>query len=375
MKPIQNIDIALFLYSLDGGGAERVMANLASNFAQTGLKVDLILVKSQGPYLSLVPPEVRVIELKASKTQNSLWDLVKYLRKEKPTILLSAMHYANEIALWAGALARVPTKVVICEHNTLSIYAKNTSRKVERWTPLFAKLFYPWAHKIIAVSHGVAQDLVKVTGLPASCMQVIYNPVFTPDLAQKAKEPVHHPWFEEGKPPVILGIGRLVGQKDFETLIRAFAQIRQSIPARLMILGSNAGSQTGLEKLIKALGIDAEVALPGFVNNPYSYLARAKVFVLSSRWEGLPLVLVEALAIGTPIVSTDCESGPAEILDHGRYGVLVPVKNPTAMAEAILKVLDGDVPPIDRSWLEQFKIENIAQQYLSTMGIVQSSAV
>jgi glycosyltransferase involved in cell wall biosynthesis len=368
---VESTDIALFLYSLDGGGAERVMLNLACNFAQRGLKVDLVLVQAKGPYLSQLPSEVRVVELKAARTQTSLWDLITYLRRERPSVLLSTMHYANEVALWAKALAWVPTKVLVCEQNTLSRYANNTSRSVERWTPLWAKLFYPWADGIITASRGVAQDLVKVTGLPVSRIQVIYNPVITPELAEQAKVSVNHPWFTEGEPPVILGVGRLVGQKDFPTLIRAFDQVQRSQSARLMILGSNAGSRPELEKLIQELGLEQSVAMPGFVDNPYSYMAKAGVFVLSSRWEGFGNVVAEALAVGTPVVSTDCESGPAEILAHGKYGELVPVGDPSAMAKAILKVLSGDVPSVDPTWLSQFSLDTIAQQYLSVMGITK----
>jgi glycosyltransferase involved in cell wall biosynthesis len=371
----QPYKVTFFLYSLEGGGAERVMANLACNFAKKGITIDMVLVRAKGPYLSQLPSEVRVVELKAAKTQKSLWDLVRYLRSERPSILISTMHYANEVALLAKALARVPTKVIVSEQNTLSQYAKNTSRGVEQWTPLSSKLLYPWADNIIAASQGVAQDLIQITGLPPSRIQVIYNPAIAPELNQLAKAQVLHPWFGDGSPPVILGVGRLVGQKDFSTLIRAFAQVRRSQPSRLMILGSNAGSRPALEELIQELDLEHEVSMPGFVDNPYCYMAKAKVFVLSSRWEGFGNVLVEALAVGTPVVSTNCESGPAEILDQGKYGELVPVGDPFAMAKAILKVLNGDVPFIDSSWLEQFSIEAIAQQYLGVMGLTEFSTL
>lgn len=365
--------VAFFLYSLDGGGAERVIVNLACNFVRRGIKVDMVLVQAKGPYLSQLLPEVRIVTLKAEKTQYSLRDLVGYLRRERPDVLISSMHYANEVALWAKALAKVPTRVIVCEQNTLSQYAQNTSRGVERWTPLWARLFYPWADNIIAASQGVAQDLSKVTGLPLSRIKVIYNPVVTPELKQLARVSVNHPWFADGEPPVILGVGRLVGQKDFLTLIRAFEQVRRSQPSRLMILGSNAGSRPALEALVQELGLEEEVAMPGFVDNPYCYMAKANVFVLSSRWEGFGNVVVEALAVGTPVVSTDCESGPAEILAQGKYGELVPIGDSSAMATAILKVFSGQVPRVDPSWLEQFSLEPIADQYLSIMGITENS--
>lgn len=328
--------VALFLYSLDGGGAERVMANLANRFVQQGLVVDLVLVRKQGPYLKIRDPAVRVIELKASRTPARLPDLITYLRQKTPFALLSTMHYANEVALGAKKLSGTATRVVVCEQNNVSTYARLTSRKAEKWTPLWTKLFYRWADAIVAASQGVAADLHRLTGLPDHKMHVIYNPVVTPDLFKQAKEPVDHPWFAPEEPPVVLSVGRLVGQKDFATLIRAFAQVRQVRPVRLMILGSNAGSKTALEALVQELGLTDDVLRPGFVHNPYAYMARASVFVLSSQWEGFGNVLVEALAAGTPVVSTHCESGPAEILAEGKYGELVPVENDQAMAAAIL---------------------------------------
>jgi glycosyltransferase involved in cell wall biosynthesis len=360
--------IALFLYSLDGGGAERVIANLASNFVKQGVDVDMVLVRAKGPYLSSLPSTVRVIELKASKTQTSLFDLIRYLHQERPAVLLSAMHYANEVALWAKRLSRSATRVIVSEHNTLSRYARNTSRTVEKLTPLWARLFYPWADGIVAVSQGVARDLQQVTGLPTQRIKVIYNPV-QPNLSSRAQAPIEHPWFALGEPPVILGMGRLVGQKDFPTLIRAFALVRQVRAARLVILGRNAGSESSLKVLIQDLGLNEDVAMLGFVDNPYAYMARSAVFVLSSRWEGLPLVLVEALSVDTPVVSTNCESGPAEILNHGQYGDLVPVGNHQAMADAILNVLSGNTKSVSADWLAQFDLETVAQQYLEVLNV------
>ena len=361
--------IALFLYSLDSGGAERVMANLASNFVKRGLKVDLVLVRAKGPYLAQLSPEVRLLELKSSKTPACLPELMKYMQREKPTVLLSAMHYANEVALLAKQFTRTYTRVVVSEHNNLSQYAASTGRQVERWTPLSTKFLYPWANRIIAVSQGVADDLHRVNGLPLELIRVIYNPVITPELNVKAQVPVEHPWFAPGQPPVILGVGRLVGQKDFSTLIRAFAIAKQTQPMRLMILGDNSGNRPALEALVKQLDLESEVAMPGFVSNPYAYLAKASVFVLSSQWEGFGNVIVEALAVGTPVVSTDCQSGPAEILNNGKYGHLVPVQDPRAMATAILKSLSGCIKFNNSEWLEQFKQERVVDQYLEALGM------
>jgi glycosyltransferase involved in cell wall biosynthesis len=241
---------------------------------------------------------------------------------------------------------------------------------MKRLTPLLAQLFYPWADGVVGVSLGVAKDLAHITNLPLEHIQVIYNPAVTPELAEKAKESVAHPWFTSEETPVVLGVGKLELQKDFPTLIHAFAKVRQVRTARLVILGwGPEPDRLKLEALVRELGLEGDVAMPGYVENPYAYMARAAVFVLSSAWEGFGNVLVEALAVATPVVSTNCESGPAEILDHGKYGSLVPVGDSQALAEAILKVLAGKSKPVDLSWLNQFSLETITQQYLDLLNI------
>jgi glycosyltransferase involved in cell wall biosynthesis len=361
-------DIAIFIRSLYEGGAERVMLNLARGFMQQELSVDLVLVKAEGAYLTQVPPGIRLIDLKAQSKPSILPKLVKYLRQERPTSLLAALHYPCEIALLAKRLAGVSTRVVVSEHNNLSQEAKRIKQTSVRLSPFAARLFYPWADGIVAVSQGVAKDLATVTALPSARIQVIYNPVVVPEMFTKAKEPVDHPWFQPGQPPVILGVGRLFPQKDFLTLIRAFATVRNVRPARLVILGSGGPDEAKLNALIRDLDLEEEVALLGYVPNPYAYMARSSVFVLSSAWEGFGNVLVEAMAVGTEIVSTDCPSGPAEILAQGKYGTLTPVGDSQAMAEAILKTLSGSPKKVESSWLDQFTIETCAQKYLHALG-------
>jgi glycosyltransferase involved in cell wall biosynthesis len=360
--------IAIFIRSLYEGGAERVMLNLARGFMKQGLNVDLVLVKAEGAYLTQVPPGIRLIDLKAQSKPGIIPKLVKYLRQERPVSLLAALHYPCEIALLAKRLAGVSTRVVVSEHNNLSQEAKRIKQTSVRLSPLAARLFYPWADGIVAVSQGVAKDLAAVTALPSARIQVIYNPVVVPEMFTKAEEPVDHPWFQSGEPPVILGVGRLFPQKDFTTLIRAFALVRNVRPARLVILGSSGPDEAKLKALILELDLEGEVALVGYVSNPYAYMARSSVFVLSSAWEGFGNVLVEAMAVGTEIVSTDCPSGPAEILADGKYGALTPVGNSKAMAEAILKTLSGSQKKVDSGWLDQFTIETCAQKYLHTLG-------
>jgi glycosyltransferase involved in cell wall biosynthesis len=364
--------IALFLPSLRGGGAEKVMVNLALGFVEQGLKVDLVLAKAEGPYLSRVPEEVRVVDLGARRVLYSLPGLVRYLRRERPQAMLSALNYANIVAIWAKLLARVQMHLVVSERNTLSCSTQNASSVRVKLLPLLIKIFYPYADAVVAVSHGVAEDLITMTGLPMEKVKVIYNPVITPELFVKAEEPLDHPWFRPGEPPVVLGVGRLTKQKDFPTLIRAFALVRKERPARLMILGEGE-ERPKLETLARELGIEEDFVLPGFVENPYKYMKRASAFVLSSRWEGLPAVLIEALALGVPVISTNCPSGPAEILEHGKWGCLVPVGEPHLLARAILEILQNDVriPSHKTAW-ERFSKENAVIAYLQVLGIIEN---
>jgi glycosyltransferase involved in cell wall biosynthesis len=212
--------------------------------------------------------------------------------------------------------------------------------------------------------------VVKVTGVPRDRVETIYNPVVTPDLESLARAAVDHPWFAGDGPPILLGAGRFVAQKDFSTLVKAFARVRAVGPARLMILGRSKRPARArrLRALAEHLGVAADVALPGFAANPFAYMARASAFVLSSRWEGLPGVLIEAMACGCPVVSTDCPSGPREILAGGSYGPLVPVGDAAALAEAILRVLA--LPP-DRARLRtraaEFSVEQAVDRYLDVL--------
>jgi glycosyltransferase involved in cell wall biosynthesis len=334
--------IALFLPTLCCGGAERVMVNLARGFAERGLEVDLVLARAEGPYLAEVPKDVHIVDLNARRLLRSLPGLVHYLRRERPVAMISTLNHANIIAIWARQMAKAPLVLIIREDNTMSVSAANELRIRDKLLPHLMQLFYPWANEVIAVSHGVAEDLIERIGLPAEKVKVIYNPIVTPDLFIKAQESLDHPWFRSGEPPVILGVGRLTKQKDFSSLIHAFALVRKERPARLMIL--NEGEERPrLEALVRELGLEQDVALPGFVDSPYKYMKRAAVFVLSSKYEGLGNVLVEAMACGTPVVATDCPSGPAEILGGGKWGRLVAVGDVNALAQAIFRTLDAPI--------------------------------
>jgi glycosyltransferase involved in cell wall biosynthesis len=266
----------------------------------------------------------------------------------------------------------VSTRVVVSERSNLSLDIKIGNplgnQMKSNLIPLAIRFLYPFADSIIAISHGVARDLATTAKLSLESIEVIYNPTISPQLSEKSQESIGHPWFAPGQSPVVLGVGRLEQQKDFPTLIHAFAKVRQMQTAKLVILGSGR-EEKKLLSLVNELKLNEDVAMLGFVDNPYAYMAKSAVFVLSSAWEGFGNVIVEAMAVGTPVVSTNCPNGPEEILDNGKYGELVPVGDSQAMAEAILRVLLGEIKSVDSDWLEQFKLETVAQKYLDVLQI------
>jgi glycosyltransferase involved in cell wall biosynthesis len=355
--------IAFFYPSMRGGGAERVLVNLVDGLVAKGVSVDVVLAAAEGPLLGELSPSARVVVLGSRRVLPCVLPLARYLRQERPRVLLSSMSHANVVALWARALSRVSVPVVVTVHNTLSITSRNAKAAHGRLWPYLIRAFYPRADAIVAVSRAAADDLAQTAGIPRERIEVIYNPVIPPTLRQQAERVPDHPWFAPGQPPVVLGVGRLTRQKDFPNLIRAFAELRRRRAVRLVILGEGEERAT-LTALVSELGLDADVALPGFRDNVAAYMARSAVFALSSAWEGLPTVLIEALAAGTRVVSTDCPSGPREILQDGRLGALVPVDDPQALARAINAALDqpnGAVPP---EALVRFTREAAVDHYL-----------
>ncbi len=357
--------IAFFLPSLAGGGAERVAVNLLQSMAKQGVLLDLVLANAEGPYLNQVPEQVRLVNLAAGRIIKAIVHLARYLKENKPIALLSHMNHANVGAVLARELAGTKTRLVLVEHNTLSVSKSNLFRS--KFVPPFMKLLYPRADIIIGVSQGVAEDLEYQVGFKPGKVRIVYNPVVDTELIAKAKSPLDHPWFKQPNCPVFLAVGRLTEQKDFLTLLKAFALLRKKILARLIILGEGE-SRSELEAIIKMLEISEDVSLPGFVHNPYTYMYNASAFILSSRWEGLPTVLIEAMACGCPVVATDCPSGPKEILEAGKYGLLVECGNPVALANAMIQTLEV---PVSRDVLIErgmyFSNERAVAEYLKLL--------
>jgi glycosyltransferase involved in cell wall biosynthesis len=355
--------IAIFIQSLSVGGAERVTLNLVKGLIQQGMQVDLLLANCSGGFLSEVPPQVTTIDLKGKRVLFSLLPLVGYLRTYRPDLLLSVQAHTSLIAVWAVRLARVQMPLVISLHTmfSTSLAAEPTLRNI--LINFLSRLSYHYADAAICISRAVAEDFINTTGMPREKTHVVHNPVVSPGLEQAAQELISHPWFESGSEPVILAVGRLAVVKDYPTLLSAFSLLYRKLPAHLLILGDGR-ERPRLEALVRQLGLTDNVQMPGFVQNPYAYMARARLLVLSSRWEGFGNVLVEALACGTPVVSTDCSGGPREILEGGRFGRLVPVGDAEALCSAILKSLQT-IP--DRGMLLQraqdFTVDESLRKY------------
>ena len=362
---------ALFLPAMYGGGAERIMLNLAHGIALKGFKVDLVVGISDGPLLEQVPDCINLVELGASRSIYALPALIQYLRRVKPYAMLTALNRVNLMAIWAKRLTGYPTRLVVTEHNTLSVGTKNTKMLREKAYPLLANLFYPWANGIVGVSQGVSDDLATTARIKRDRIQVIYNPVITNEMRKKAEAPLDHPWVQPGQPPVMLAIGRLSEQKNFSLLLDAFSKFRQSQPARLIILGEGP-KRAQLEAQIKTLdvetpGIADDISLPGWVENPYSYVMHTDALVLSSNWEGLPTVLIEALYCQTNIISTDCPSGPQEVLAKGKYGQIVPMNDADALADAMEKALTGNAPRPTKESYAPYEMDTVVKQYVNIM--------
>ena len=375
----RRLHIALFLSSLAGDSIQRAATHLAQAFMARGNRIDLVAARVDQGSARRLPAAVRLVDLHAlaarlpwMRRKGRRWilpsarELAQYLRRERPDVLIAEGSYSYLSALAARRLSRVQLAVLLYEQNTLSRTCRHPGgRRV--LLPSLARHFYPKADGIVAVSQGVADDLMTFAHVPAERLTVIYNPALDETFPTKANEALDHAWFSPGAPPVILSVARLAVQKDLATLVRAFARVRAQRPCRLLLLGE--GRRRGeLEMLVQQLGVGEDVSMPGFVVNPFPYMVRSQVFALSSIYEGCPFVLIEALACGCAIVSTDCPSGPAEILDHGAYGQLVRMGDDVAFAAALSGALDA-APDHDAlvARAEEFSAPVIADQFLALL--------
>ena len=379
-EPEKPLRIALVVPHLTHGGADLVVLNLARGLTERGYRVDILLLKKLNTLEEQIPPKARwfvleqkrihgfrdrahltrrfgfrILKLLRTDLLGDARSLAAYIDEEQWDCILPSLPGAKSAALLALPFTRLNPVVIPTVHNVLM----NTGR---RFRKLYAILF-PTADRVVGVSEGVADNLALTLELPRERISRIYNPVVSTDITDLARAVPEHPWMSDDDPPVILGAGRLARAKDFPTLLRAFGQVSRNRDARLIILGEGRWRKR-LEKMIHKLGIQESVSLPGWVSNPYAFMNRASLFVLSSRYEGLANVLIEALACGCPCVSTNCPAGPAEILDNGRFGPLVPVGDDSALAEAMERVLDS--PPEKKVLMaraQEFSFEASVDQY------------
>ena len=330
--------VHIYIPNLGPGGAQPVMIGLANEFKRRGIETHLIANTAAGFWREAIDPKITLHDLKAPNAFSALFKLSGLLRAKRPKVVLSAMTHANLVAILARLIGFSEAKVVISEHHACSKWLAGLRRSRRIIFSRLIPLVYPRADGIVAVANAAADDLSAVIQVPRERINVIYNAA--PDQpAIDDLSPPSHPWFQSPGPPLMLAAGRLEPQKDFANLVRAFAILRRGRPARLMILGEGR-QRDELQALAETLGIAGDVCLMGQVSSALPYMKHAALFVLSSRFEGFPVVLVEALACGTPVVSTDCESGPREILLNSTIGHLVPVGNAEALAEAMAKALD-----------------------------------
>ncbi|WP_006788526.1 glycosyltransferase [Thiorhodospira sibirica] len=352
--------IAFLLAKYGRGGVERMLINTASGLAQRGHTVDY-LAPDDGVYLDGLDAQV-VRHFLPLKHATQCRYLRHYLQRQIPDALIVAKDRDLATALQLLRAYHSPTRLIMRPGTVVSAKFRpyqHLQRELSFWQ---MRRRYRQTTALVANAESVREDIARIVGIPAQQIFLIRNPVITPNLLQQANAPALHPWLEQTV-PLILGMGNLHRVKDFITLIRAFAQVRRERPARLLILGEGH-LRTSLEREIQRLGLSADVDLPGFVENPYPFLKAARVFVLSSLREGSPNALTEALALGTPVVATDCPGGVREILQHGQYGTVVPMRAPEIMAAAILQTLDHPLAsPLLQTAVADYTIERTALAY------------
>lgn len=363
--------VAFFLPTLGGGGAERNAVLLAQGFADRGVAVDVVVATAVGPNLEQVPPAARLVDLSAGRVIVSLPRLVRYLRRERPQVVVATQTHASVVAIAASRLARAGrrTRVLARQQSPLTWATKLARVRRERVVELAARLLYPHADLIVANSRGTAEDLARRVRLAPGRVAVIRDPVVTPGFFAAADEQPEHPWLADGGPPVVLAVGRHVPEKGFGTLVRAIAELaRRGADVRLVIAGEGPG-RGELGRLAASLGLDERVSLPGWVGNPYSLMRRCSCFVISSVYESMPNALLQALACGAPAVATDYAGGsPRELIEDGFDILVVPPADPPALADAIASRLAEGARPPSAAALHSIAFDTSVDRYLELIS-------
>ncbi|MDB5266116.1 MAG: hypothetical protein JWM39_829 [Parcubacteria group bacterium] len=378
--------IALCISAFHAGGGERVMITVANELAARGHSIDLLVLKSVGPYASHVTSSVRVIPLDASRMLFSLPKLVSYLKDQKPNSLMALDEYSHLLSLAARYISKSDTRIVLRVGNMFTEVFKRYEGIKGRTLEFLIRRWYRYADGIIAVSQGVKDDIVALTHIASEHVTVIYHPKDIVRIQALAEEPVDFAWIANKTVPVFIASGRLNAQKNFPLLLRAFARVQNDMPSRLIILGAGR-EEEALRNIVRELRIENEVSFSGYIDNPYAWLAKGTVFVSTSLWEGMPNALIEAMICGLPVISSDCASGPREVLapdtdyrarrtagwEEAEYGILTAVNDEQALVEAMQKLGSDEIlratyakKGIERG--RDFSMETILPAYEKALG-------
>jgi len=360
--------IIQFLPSLQGGGAERVAVNLANYWSSCGFQVEFVLMERRGEFLDALDPCILIHTLDCTRVRLVASPFSRYLLQSQPDVILVHMWPLTSAAVLAWRLAGRPGKLFLCEHTSLSNHIRRDLSIPLSMASVVLRLSHPMATGVTAVSKGAANDVAILAGLSEQQVEVIHNPVVAAELPALSLQPAthdrNHLWggcFRNH----VLSVGSLKASKNHRLLLKSFADVALKLDAALVILG-DGNMRATLEQDVHNLGLQGRVVMPGFHADPTPWYQAADLFVLSTDYEGFANVVAEALAFGTPVVSTDCRSGPAEILDNGRYGRLVPVGDSTALAAAMQASLleEHDYNALRRR-AQEFAVPKIADQFLA----------
>jgi glycosyltransferase involved in cell wall biosynthesis len=361
--------IAIYLPQVVAGGAENNFAKIASALARRGWSVEILVSNARQPFSPHLDKSVKVIELKSRFGRFRLFALLDYLNKNKPIVLMSGLEGPNLLSGLIKRLKLTKTRVVVSLRNRDDLEIADYPSGIKK---TIFEYFYDFAIRgadhIIVIANELKNHLVNEVGIPSEKITVIYNPIMTEKVRNAAAEPITEDWFSGSSEPYLLSVGRLELQKDYPTLFKALTIVRREFPVKLLILGEGT-ERANLEAMVKSMGLENVVRMPGFTSNPFRFMKRAKVFVFPSKHEGFGNVLLEAMACGVPIVSTDCPAGPREILEGGEWGSLVAVGDVKALADAIIETLRH--PPVLNydERLSDFDFERTVEKYMTAMGL------